>query len=424
MPKTQKTKTPQLRFPEFSGEWEEKKIKKIYDFRKSYSFSRNQLNYEEGKIKNIHYGDVHTKYRVNFDINNEKAPFINKENVPNKIKQEDYCKEGDVIIADASEDYKDVGKAIELINLNNEKFLSGLHTFLLRKNNDINLAIGFSGYLMKSNTVRKKVMKIATGASILGISKTNFSKLKVNTPSLPEQQKIASFLTKVDEWIDNLKQQKEKLEEYKKGIMQKIFSQEIRFRDDNGEDFPNWEKKRLGEVCDYKNGGSFEKNVVENGKYNLISLNSININGDLKDSHKTVNSADWFLEKGDLVMVLSDVAHGDFLGLVDIIPKDNEYVLNQRMGLLRVASKNIDLIFLRFYINNKQKYFKRHGQGSSQQNLSKGDILKFLILTPLLKEQQKIADFLTSIDKTIELKQEQIFKAENWKKGLMQKMFV
>ena len=212
--------------------------------------------------------------------------------------------------------------------------------------------------------------------------------------------------------------------------MQKIFPSqggqvpEIRFKDDDGNDFAKLEEKKLGNVCEYKNGGSFENNVVENGKYNLITLNSIDIKGDIKNGHKKVNEADWFLKKDDLIMVLSDVAHGNFLGLVDIIPQNNKYVLNQRMGLLRKIDNNVNLVFLRKFINHNQRYFKRHGQGSSQQNLSKDDILKFKIKLPVIKEQQKIAEFLTSIDNLINSKQQQITQAERWKKGLMQELFV
>ncbi|PIQ68262.1 MAG: hypothetical protein COV91_05025 [Candidatus Taylorbacteria bacterium CG11_big_fil_rev_8_21_14_0_20_46_11] len=185
----------------------------------------------------------------------------------------------------------------------------------------------------------------------------------------------------------------------------------------------NWEEKKLGEVCDYKNGGAFENNLVENGKYNLITLNSIDIDGKLKSFHKTVGKADWYLKKDDLVMVLSDVAHGNFLGLVDVIPEDNKYVLNQRMGLLRKTDEQVNLSFLRTFVNKSQRYFKLHGQGSSQQNLSKGDILKFKIVTPSLPEQQKIAGFLGAVDGWIENLRGQKESLTLYKKGMMQKIF-
>ncbi|MFA5047850.1 MAG: restriction endonuclease subunit S [Patescibacteria group bacterium] len=184
-----------------------------------------------------------------------------------------------------------------------------------------------------------------------------------------------------------------------------------------------WEEKKLGNICEYKNGGSYEDSVVENGKYNLITLNSIDIDGKLKSNHKKVNDSDWFLQKGDLVMVLSDVAHGNFLGLVDVIPEDNKYILNQRMGLLRKKDDSVDLKYLRRYINKKQRYFKLHGQGSSQQNLSKGDILKFNIILPKLEEQKKIAGFLGSVDEWIENLRSQKESLKSYKKGMMQKIF-
>lgn len=417
-------KIPKLRFSGFSDDWEEKKLGEAFNFLPTNSLSRSQLIYTDGIIKNIHYGDIHTKFRQGFFIENEKVPYINKNIDNSKTKKESYCQEGDLVIADASEDYKDIGKTIELIDLKSQKIVAGLHTFLLRKKGQNGFAKGFPGYLMKTEVVRKQVMKMATGISVLGISKGNLAKVELSFPTLLEQQKITEFLGATDEWTTNLRAQKESFESYKKGMMQKIFNQEIRFKDDKENNFPKWEEKKLGEICEYKNGGSFENSVVENGKYKLITLNSIDIDGKLKNNHKTVNEVDWFLKKDDLIMVLSDVAHGYFLGLVDIIPENNKYVLNQRMGLLRKNDNYVDLNFLRAYINKQQRYFKLHGQGSSQQNLSKGDILKFKIPVPHLLEQQKIASLLTLIDKVIESKEQQIVLAESWKKGLMQRMLV
>lgn len=182
-------------------------------------------------------------------------------------------------------------------------------------------------------------------------------------------------------------------------------------------------QKRLGDICEYKNGGSYEDRVVADGKYNLITLNSIDIDGRIKNEHKTIDSADWYLEKDDLIMVLSDVAHGYFLGIVDIIPSSNKYVLNQRMGLLRKIDDKVNLQFLRIYINKYQSYFKLHGQGSSQQNLSKGDIQKFVVNTPSLPEQQKITDFLSSVESYVDNIRSQKEFLQLYKKSVMRKAF-
>lgn len=201
--------------------------------------------------------------------------------------------------------------------------------------------------------------------------------------------------------------------------MDKMNTPKLRFKEFTDE----WQEKKLGDICNYKNGDSFENQVVENGKYNLITLNSIDIDGKIKNDHKAVNQADWFLVKNDLIMVLSDVAHGNFLGLTDIIPEDDKYVLNQRMGVLRKKDDKTNLKFLQIYINKNQKYFKLHGQGSSQQNLSKGDILKFKVVAPTTQEQRKIADFLGAVDEKIVKLGEKKRAFEKYKKGVMQAIF-
>ncbi len=139
-----KTLVPKLRFPEFrdAGEWEEEPLEELYSFKVTNSLSRDKLNYENGTVKNIHYGDIHTKFSTLFKIDNERVPFINPSVSLEKIKPESFCIEGDMIFADASEDLEDVGKSIEIIHLNNEKIVSGLHTILARQKNN-KIIIGF-----------------------------------------------------------------------------------------------------------------------------------------------------------------------------------------------------------------------------------------------------------------------------------------
>lgn len=201
----------------------------------------------------------------------------------------------------------------------------------------------------------------------------------------------------------------------------KVLVPELRFPEfrDAGE----WSLKPLGNLCVYWNGASHESSVTENGSYYMISLNSIDIDGNLKPDMKRLSYTDNSLQKNDLVMVLSDVAHGNFLGLTDIIP-DNHFVLNQRMAGLRLKDTSIGNIgFLRTYINYNQKYFKQCGQGSSQLNLSKSSVTDFPVLTPRPKEQQKIADCLSSIDNLITAHTQKHNALKAHKKGLMQQLF-
>lgn len=203
------------------GSWKWKQLGNIIDFYQTNSLSRSQLNYESGSVKNIHYGDIHTKYASSFKIENEQVPFVNEEVELSKIKDESYCREGDLIIADASEDYKDIGKAIEVISLNGEKLVAGLHTYIARDKEPI--AKGFKANYMQSDLVRRQIMKMATGISVLGISKGNLAKIKISLPPYEEQKKIAEFLGAVDEKIELVGKQIDKAKEFKKGLLQKMF---------------------------------------------------------------------------------------------------------------------------------------------------------------------------------------------------------
>lgn len=222
----QKIFNQEIRFKDDDGseysEWEEKRLGEVFSFYNTNSFSRALLNYEEGDVKNIHYGDIHTKFKTNFNIKNEKVPFVNSDVNIKNIKDDQYCKVGDLVIADASEDYKDIGKVIEIINLDNQKLLAGLHTYIAR-NNTNEIALGFPRYLMKTFEVRLQVMKLATGVSVLGISKSNLSKVEISLPSKSEQQKIASFLIEVDSKIEQAIDQLKKSIEFKKGLLQRMF---------------------------------------------------------------------------------------------------------------------------------------------------------------------------------------------------------
>lgn len=160
----------------------------------------------------------------------------------------------------------------------------------------------------------------------------------------------------------------------------------------------------MGELTIYRNGTGHEEKQSESGKYELINLNSISIDGGLKPSGKFIDEETETLLKDDLVMVLSDVGHGDLLGRVAIIPENNRFVLNQRVALLRNNS-SVDIKYLFSYINAHQIYFKKQGAGSSQLNISRGSVENFEVLLPHKDEQKKIGKYLSSIDHLITLHQ-------------------
>ena len=388
---------PQLRFPEFGDNWEEKKLGNVTSIVMGQSPDSTSYNSNGIGLYLI---------QGNADIKKRKTLPRVWTDTPTKE-----CKVGDIIMtvrAPVGAVAKSIhnaciGRGVCAIRNNQHSVSNYIYQFLL--------------------SFEKKWVKFEQGSTFTAVNTKDVKSLKLILPPVQEQTKIAAFLTAVDNKIEQLSKKQELLGEYKKGLMEQIFSQAIRFKADDGCDFPDWEEKSLGELFNYKNGGSFENEVVKDGLYNLITLNSITIDGELKNEHKKINSFDNSLKINDLIMVLSDVAHGNFLGLTAIIPEDNSYVLNQRMGALKSKGLN-NVVFLRLLINYNQKYFKLHGQGSSQQNLSKGDILKFELLLPNRNEQQKIANFLSSIDTKIEQVGKQLDESKQFKKALLQQMFV
>ncbi|RVY24366.1 restriction endonuclease subunit S [Helicobacter pylori] len=240
-----------------------------------------------------------------------------------------------------------------------------------------------------------------------------FSNIEIPLPPLNEQIAIANVLSGLDHYLYTLDALILKKESVKKALSFELLSQRKRLKGFN----QNWQRVRLGDICEFGNGGAYETLIVENGDFKLISLNSIDIDGNLKNTMKRVNFYDNSLKQDDIVMVLSDVAHGDFLGLCAVIPS-NDYVLNQRMGRLRKRNDCINILFLRLYINANQKYFKMQGQGSSQLNLSKKAIEDFEIFLPPLNEQIAIANILSALDSEIISLKNKKCQFENIKKAL------
>lgn len=226
-------------------EWEIHRFDKVFDFKKSYSFSRNDLTFEEGEGDTfyIHYGDIHSKFDTLIlhlqEENHAEIPLLKQSSKPEKDLI--YLEEGDLVIADASEDYEGVGECIEVGELNNsKKLIAGLHTIVARDKSGKTMD-RYRAYILKNWPVAKELKKIATGISVFGISKGNLSKLRIPLPPLQEQKKIAEILSTWDRAIETLKQLIAKKEGLKKGLMQQLLTGKKRFPGFEGE----WTKKPI-----------------------------------------------------------------------------------------------------------------------------------------------------------------------------------
>ncbi len=199
---------PNLRFPEFTGEWKKVKVSDLLEFFSTNSLSWQQLGYEDGKIKNLHYGLIHKGLPTMVDISKEPLPFVKGEAPCNYT----ICKDGDIAFADASEDTNDVAKAIEFINCNNEDVICGLHSIHGRDKTKSTI-VGYKGYAFASFAFHKQIRRITQGTKIYSIGTKNFNETYVGVPSIEEQTKIARLLFLIDERIST---QNKIIEDFKK----------------------------------------------------------------------------------------------------------------------------------------------------------------------------------------------------------------
>ena len=328
--------------------------------------------------------------------------------------------------SDASEDYDGIGKHIEIISISGSKILAGLHTIHARLISD-KVEIGFMAYQLQSWNMRYQIMRIAQGTKVFGISTKRLGKIFANIPPKSEQQKIASFLSSVDEKISQLEKKKTLLETYKRGIMQKIFSQELRFKDENGQEFPDWKEDVLGNIFDHKKGtGLSGKELDKDGEFPCILYGALYTKYDevIKNVIEFSNIPGKVKSiSGDLLVPASTTTSGIDLANFTALNQDG-VSLGGDITIMRNKDKG-DNSFWAYYLTHfHKKGIAKYAQGTTIVHLYFSHFKHLVVKYPSFKEQQKIASFLSSIDKKIEITSTQLEKTREFKKGLLQQMFV
>lgn len=260
----------------------------------------------------------------------------------------------------------------------------------------------------------------------------DFIRIPFAAPTLPEQQKIAEFLTAVDERIAQLKQKKALLTDYKKGVMQQLFTQTIRFKDDDGNDFPDWEEKTLGDIGstyagltgksgpDFGDGKPYVtyKQIFDRTTIDLKKCGGVKINPNERQNK---------VEKGDVLFTTSSETRLEVGYTSVVLENPDELYLNSFCFGFRVnAGNNLLSEFARylFHSSRVRRKIAVLGQGSTRYNISKKQLMKQTLDFPSIAEQTKIANFLSSIDTKIESISTQITETQAFKRGLLQQMFV
>ncbi len=247
-----------------------------------------------------------------------------------------------------------------------------------------------------------------------------------NIPSLPEQQKISSSLLALDERLQTLKKKKTLLEQYKKGVMQKIFSQEIRVKDETGNDYPDWEEKTLGEVAlkkTIKNKDNDVNTVLTNSASSGIVYQRDFFDKDIANQNNLLNY--YIVEKDDFVYNprISNLAPVGPIGRNHL----ETGVMSPLYSVFKFTQGNLEFFEIFFSTTVWHEYMEsiaNYGARADRMNITTAGFYLMPIPFPSIPEQNKIANFLSAIDEKINLCTTQIEKTEQYKKGLLQKMFV
>ena len=396
---------PKLRFKEFSDEWEDKKLSKLT---KVYDGTHSTPQYVEEGIPFYSVEHVTANQFVNTKYIAEDV--FEKENKRVKLESNDILmtRIGDIGTSRLLDwDVKASFYVSLALIKHSDKFVSAFVNQQIKSN-------GFQRQLY-SRTLHVAFPK-----------KINLSEIglcHLSLPSKQEQEKIASFLTSVDTKIEQLTKKEELLKQYKKGVMQQIFSGEIRFKADDGSEFEDWEEKKLDDVIkDIADGGtpSTTNDSYFGGKVNWIVID------DIKD--KITSTTQTLTDEGFKkcssklwpvgTLILSTGATIGRVGITEIETATKQGIC----GI--IVNDNTNNIFLKYWFVFNERLLLRFAQGSSIKEVRPVTIKKFSIDLPSVEEQTKIANFLSSIDSKIEQVSAQLDSTKEFKKALLQQMFV
>lgn len=285
---------------------------------------------------------------------------------------------------------------------------------------------------LNADNIRSKIVKSSQGNTQIYVNWSSISNITCNIPSLPEQQKIAEFLSTIDTVIEKQKEAVSAWEERKKGVMQKLFSQEVRFKADDGNEFPEWEEKKLSEIASIHARIGWQNlrkdEFLTDGNYLLITGTDF-CNGRVNlstcyyvDKERYEQDKNIQVEDGTIL-----VTKDGTLGKVALVENLNKpATLNAGVFAIKVIHADTISKFLYHWLAAPMllEYALKKSTGGTIKHLNQGILVDFPVGVPCLEEQQKIADCLSSLDEVIEKQKATLAAWEALKKGLLQQMFV
>jgi len=402
---------PNLRFPEFCGEWETIKVSELLDFYSTNSLSWEQLDYSNGKIKNLHYGLIHKGVPTMVDVACDSLPYIKEESM---LKSFTLFKEGDVAFADASEDTNDVAKAIEVVNCDNQQIVSGLHTIHGRDNSN-RTVIGYKGYAFASDSFHKQIRRIAQGTKVFSISVRNFDEAYIGIPSKEEQTQIAKLLITIDKRIATQNKIIEKLQSLIKGLIDDIITlkcgQLVAFE-------TLYSKAGEGGTPTTSNTEFYDNGSIPFIKIDDLSNKYLSANKDYITELGLKKSSAWLIPTHSIIY-----SNGATIGAISI----NKYPVCTKQGILGIVpNTNIDVEFLYYFMQSSyfQKEVERVVTEGTMKTAYLKDINHIKCPIPDLDRQKEISHFLSVLSLKEDVERQLLQKYQIQKQYLLRKMFI
>ena len=368
--KNKKPNVPNLRFPEFQGEWENCKVSDLLDFYSTNSLSWDKLEYGTDAIQNLHYGLIHIGLPTMVNLSKDKLPNIISGNTP---KNYVLCKEGDIAFADASEDTNEVAKAIEFYNLNGKDVICGLHTIHGRDNQQ-KTVVGYKGYAFSSTAFHHQIRRIAQGTKIYSINSKNFSECHIGIPSKEEQKKIATLLRLIDERIATQNKIIDKLQSLIKGIVDCTILRK--------------EKNAIvGVVCSISEQIRAEANIDD-----IITVR-LHGNGVCKSSAENLQlgATQYYRRRAGQLIYGKQNFHNGAIGIVPI-SLDNG-ITSKDIPSFDIDEMKCNSVYLLAQLQSPQYYKPAEAltTGTGSKRLKEETFLKMPIVLPNKREQDNIA---------------------------------
>lgn len=386
---------PNLRFSQFIEPWSNYVVSELLSTFPTNSLSWDQLtNKQDSSLKNLHYGLIHNGFAMTcITGDNQLFPYIKHSFIPTKYA---LIQNGDLILADASEDRKDVGRPVEMLDIRNQKIVSGLHTIHARNKTDL-IANGFKGFYFQSSAMKQQIFKIANGSKIYGISSSAFNELKMSIPEKKEQKKIVDLMIKIEERILTQIKIIDDYNSLKMGIYNWMFK----------ENYADYKLKQLAYIV--KGDQINNDQLLSNGSYYMMNggtspsgyLDSYNV------SENTISISEGGNSCGYVQFNSSPFWSGGHCYTIQ-----------------NVNSALIENKYLYHYLKHKEKEIMNLRIGTGLPNIQKKDLENFTIFVPSLLIQRKNLALFEMLDEKICILNEELERLEMQKKYLLRNMFI